>query len=76
MTMSSLTETTMENYVLRKELVKQVKVKNFYVQNNTELGITSKPNTMSFLEKINNIKFNLFILINVLKEFSQRLSKV
>lgn len=44
MTMPSLNETTLENYILRKELVKQVK--NFYVQTNMELYITSKPNRM------------------------------
>lgn len=39
MTMPSLNKATLENYVLRKELVKQVK--KFYVQVNMELYITS-----------------------------------
>lgn len=42
MTMLSPNKTTMENYVLRKELVKQVKM--FYVQINMELYFTSKHN--------------------------------
>lgn len=46
MTMPSLNKTTLENSVLRKELVKQVK--KFYVQINMELYITSKPNRKQF----------------------------
>lgn len=46
MTVPSLNETILENYVLRKELVKQVK--KFYMQTNTELYITFKPNRKSF----------------------------
>lgn len=42
MTMPSLNKTTLENSVLRKELVKQVE--KFYVQINMELSIASKPN--------------------------------
>lgn len=48
----------MENYVLGKELVKQVKVKNSYVPNSIKLCITPNPNSLSFLENIKNTDFN------------------